>query len=122
MRYDKESGELAVSLTEWVMLARRGISTAQPIEEEEALSPALRYALQEAMPDAKEEKLFYSFEGEGQKVLIFTNVPKRMLFAEEKTVSHLDNGDTVDGYKIFSGLAFLAGLERNTLERKMNGD
>ena len=65
MRYDKESGELAVSLTEWVMLARRGISTAQPIEEEEALSPALRYALKEAMPDAKEEKLFYSFEGEG---------------------------------------------------------
>ena len=34
MKYDKESGELAVSLTEWVMLARRGISTAQPIEEE----------------------------------------------------------------------------------------
>ena len=64
----------------------------------------------------------YSFEGEGQKVLIFTNVPKRMLFAEEKTVSHLDNGDTVDGYKIFSGVAFLAGLERDTLERKMNGD
>ena len=58
MKYDKESGELAVSLTEWVMLARRGISTAQPIEEEEALSPALRYALREAMPDAKEEKLF----------------------------------------------------------------
>ncbi len=67
MKYDKESGELAVSLTEWVMLARRGISTAQPIEEEEALSPALRYALREAMPDAKEEKLFYSFEGNGGK-------------------------------------------------------
>ncbi len=67
MRYDRESGEIAVSLTEWVMLARRGISTAQPIEEEEALSPALRYALQEAMPDAKEEKLFYSFESEDGK-------------------------------------------------------
>lgn len=64
----------------------------------------------------------YSFEGEGQRVLIFTNVPKRMLFADEKIVSHLDNGDTVDGYKIFSGAAFLAGLERDTLERKMNGD
>ncbi|MBP3606334.1 MAG: ATP-dependent DNA helicase [Clostridia bacterium] len=66
MQYDKESGALAVGLTEWVMLARRGISTALPVEEEEALSPALRYALGEAMPDAKEESLFYSFEGEGQ--------------------------------------------------------
>ena len=65
MRYDKESGEIAVSLTEWVMLARRGISTAQPIEEEEALSPALRYALHEALPDAKEETLHYSFEAMG---------------------------------------------------------
>ena len=64
MKYEKESGALAVSLTEWVMLARRGISTALPVEEEEALSPALRYALREAMPDAKEEKLLYSFEGE----------------------------------------------------------
>ena len=49
MRYDKESGELAVSLTEWVMLARRGISTALPVEEEEALSPALRYALRKEL-------------------------------------------------------------------------
>ncbi|MBQ7406463.1 MAG: ATP-dependent DNA helicase [Clostridia bacterium] len=67
MKYDKESGALAVSLTEWVMLARRGICTALPVEEEEALSPALRYALMEAMPDAKEEKLFYSFDAEEGK-------------------------------------------------------
>ncbi len=65
MRFDKESGEISVSLTEWVMLARRGISTAQPVDGEEALSPSLRYALKTAMPDAKEEKLFFSFEGEG---------------------------------------------------------
>ncbi len=63
MRYDKDSGEISVSLTEWVMLARRGISTAQPVDGEEALSPSLRYALHEAMPDAKEEKLFFSFDG-----------------------------------------------------------
>ena len=54
MKYDQESGALAVGLTEWVMLARRGVSTALPVEEEEALSPALRYALREAMPEAKE--------------------------------------------------------------------
>ncbi len=62
----------------------------------------------------------YDFEAEGQKVLIFTNVPRRMLYAEGDRVSLLDNGDLVDGYKIFSGSAFLAGLERDTLERRMN--
>lgn len=67
MKYDQESGALAVGLTEWVMLARRGVSTALPVEEEEALSPALRYALREAMPEAKEEKLYYSFDAEDGK-------------------------------------------------------
>ena len=79
MRFDKESGELAVGLTEWVMLARRGIATALPVEEESALSPALRYALREAMPDAKEESLTYSFEGN-----------ESVHFALHAKVQHLD--------------------------------
>ena len=79
MQYEQDSGVLSVSLTEWVMLARRGISTTQPIDGEEALSPSVQNALKAVMPDAKEERLFFSFDG-----------AEAVRFALHASVQHID--------------------------------
>ena len=55
----------------------------------------------------------YRFEAEGEKILLFNPVPK-FLFrkAENGSFGHMDNGDTIGEYTVFSGNAFLRSLER----------
>ncbi len=56
----------------------------------------------------------YRFEAEGEKILLFNPVPK-FLFrkAENGSFGHLDNGETIGEYTVFSGNAFLRSLERD---------
>ena len=56
----------------------------------------------------------YRFEAEGEKILLFNPVPK-FLFrkAENGSFGHLDNGDTIGEYTVFSGNSFLRSLERD---------
>ncbi|MBE6702985.1 MAG: hypothetical protein E7585_06205 [Ruminococcaceae bacterium] len=61
-------------------------------------------------------KTDFSFEGEGQKVLIVNPVPYA-LFSGTQTQAHpIDNGETVGAYKVFAGTAFLNALERNCID------
>ena len=56
----------------------------------------------------------YRFEAEGEKILLFNPVPK-FLFrkAENGSFGHMDNGDTIGEYTVFSGNSFLRSLERD---------
>lgn len=56
----------------------------------------------------------YRFEAEGEKILLFNPVPT-FLFrkAENGSFGHLDNGETIGEYKVFSGNGFLRALERD---------
>ncbi len=59
----------------------------------------------------------YTMEAEGGKVLVFTNVPRRIILTEGKRTFLADSGDEVDGYKVYGASDFLAALERDTVRR-----
>ena len=55
----------------------------------------------------------YDFEGSAQKVLIILPTPKKVMHAEGGR--HLEIGDKVGGYTVYTATAFLNALERDCL-------
>ena len=55
----------------------------------------------------------YTFEADGNKILIINPVPKRVLRRVEKTAREMDNGDKVGEYTVYTGNAFLRSLDRD---------
>ncbi len=56
----------------------------------------------------------YTFEGEGEKILIINPVPRKVYTQAQGMAPHeADNGDTVGEYRIYTGNAFLRSLERS---------
>ena len=62
-------------------------------------------------------KTDFSFEGDGQRVLIVNPVPFALFAGSEEQAQPIDNGATVGAYKIFAGTGFLNALERNCIEK-----
>ena len=62
-------------------------------------------------------KTDFSFESPHQRILIVNPVPYALFGGTETQASPIDNGDTVGGYKVFAGTAFLNALERNCLDK-----
>ena len=62
-------------------------------------------------------KTDFSFEGEGQRILIVNPVPHALFAGTENRARPIDNGDTVGPYKIFTGTAFLNALERDCIDK-----
>ena len=54
---------------------------------------------------------------EDRRILIISPVPVSVLGSSRAKITTLDNGVTVDKYKVYSGTAFLNALERACLER-----
>ena len=59
----------------------------------------------------------YGFASENQKILIINPVPKKLYRAENGKSTELDNGDVVDGYKVYSASGFIGALERGSIDR-----
>lgn len=59
----------------------------------------------------------FTFEGEGQKVLIINPVPRKVFGRHLGREWLLDNGDKVGSYRVFTAGAFLNALERDCLDR-----
>ncbi len=62
-------------------------------------------------------KTDFSFEGDGQKVLIINPVPFALFAGTAEHARPIDNGDAVGNYKIFAGTAFLNALERDCVDK-----
>ena len=63
----------------------------------------------------------YRFEADGEKVLILNPVAKKVLRKIQNTTREVDNGDRIGGYWVYTGNAFLRGLESDRIgkgERK----
>ena len=54
----------------------------------------------------------YTFEADGNKILIINPVPKRVLRRFEKTTREMDNGDKIGEYTVYTGNAFLRYIIR----------
>ena len=59
----------------------------------------------------------YSFDADAKKLLIINPIPKKLVINDHGRVALIDNGDSVDGYKIFSATAIVNAISRNTLDR-----
>ena len=59
----------------------------------------------------------YSFDSDGKKLLIINPIPKKLMISDHGKVALIDNGDSIDGYKIYSASALVNAIDRNTLER-----
>ena len=59
----------------------------------------------------------YGFASENQKILIINPVPKKLYRAENGKSTELDNGDVVDGYKVYTASGFIGALERGSIDR-----
>ncbi len=59
----------------------------------------------------------YGFASDDPKILIINPVPKAIYRSENGRRVELDNGDVVDGYKIYTATGFLGAVERETLDR-----
>ena len=59
----------------------------------------------------------FGFDADCQKVLILSPTPK-LIF--DSRMRQLDNGDTVGGYKLYTGTAFLNALERDCIDHNLN--
>ncbi|MBQ7354967.1 MAG: hypothetical protein IJW62_05545 [Clostridia bacterium] len=59
----------------------------------------------------------FSFESEDQKILIVNPVPKQIYRSENGKKALLDNGDVVDGYKVYTASGFLGALDRGSIDR-----
>ena len=63
-------------------------------------------------------KTDFTFEGDGQKVLIVNPVPVALFAGTDKSSRSIDNGEAVGDYRIFTGSAFLNALERDCVEKQ----
>ncbi len=59
----------------------------------------------------------FGFESEDQKILIVNPVPKKIYRSENGRNVPLDNGDVVDGYKVYTATGFLGALDRGSIDR-----
>lgn len=59
----------------------------------------------------------FGFHSEDQKILIINPVPKKLYRTENGKTTELDNGDVVDGYKVYTASGFIGALERGSIER-----
>lgn len=59
----------------------------------------------------------YEFEGEGEKLIVISPVPKFICSVSRNHTADLDVGDRVGDYRLFNGTGFLGMLERDCLER-----
>lgn len=59
----------------------------------------------------------YEFEGEGEKLILISPVPKFICSVSRNHTADLDVGDRVGDYRLFNGSGFLGMLERDCLER-----
>ena len=59
----------------------------------------------------------FDFESENKKIVIINPVPNDIMNAYDGSITTLDNGDVIGGYKIFTGSGFLNALERNCIDR-----
>ena len=59
----------------------------------------------------------YSFESDAKKLLIINPIPKILMVNDHGRTALIDNGDKIDGYKIYSASALVNAIDRNTLER-----
>ncbi len=59
----------------------------------------------------------FDFDADGQKLIIINPVPNDIMNAYDGSVTTLDNGDVIGGYKIFTASGFLNALERNCIDR-----
>jgi hypothetical protein len=59
----------------------------------------------------------FTFEAEGEKVLIVNPVPRKVFGRHLEKEWLLDNGDKVGSYRVFTAGAFLNALERDCLDR-----
>lgn len=59
----------------------------------------------------------YRFEADGKKILIINPVPKKIFRTEYDHPFEADNGDKIGEYLLYTGPAFLRGLERNVIDR-----
>ena len=59
----------------------------------------------------------FTFESEGEKVLIINPVPRKVFGVRLDKTWPLDNGDVVGDYRVFTAGAFLNALERDCLDR-----
>ena len=58
----------------------------------------------------------YDFEGEGEKLIVISPVPKFIRSVSKNHAADLDVGDRVGDYRLFNGTGFLGMLERNCLD------
>lgn len=59
----------------------------------------------------------YSFDADAKKLLIINPIPKKLMISDHGRVAIIDNGDSIDGYKIYSATALVNAISRNTLDR-----
>ena len=59
----------------------------------------------------------FGFTSEDQKILIINPVPKKLYRTENGKTTELDNGDVVDGYKVYTAWGFVGALERCSIDR-----
>ena len=59
----------------------------------------------------------YSFEADAKKLLIINPIPKKLMVNDRGKVAIIDNGDSIDGYKIYSATALVNAIDRDTLDR-----
>lgn len=59
----------------------------------------------------------YSFESDAKKLLIINPIPKILMVNDHGRTALIDNGDKIEGYKIYSASALVNAIDRNTLER-----
>ena len=62
-------------------------------------------------------KTDFSFDGEGQKILIVNPVPYSLFAGSDQYARPIDNGAAVGTYKVFAGTAFLNALERDCIHK-----
>ena len=59
----------------------------------------------------------FGFDSNDQKILIINPVPKKLYRTENGKTTELDNGDVVDGYKVYTASGFIGALERDSIDR-----
>ena len=60
----------------------------------------------------------YTFEADGEKILLLNPTPRRVLKKSDKHTAEMDNGDKIGEYTVYTGNAFLRLIDRLGEDRK----
>lgn len=92
-----------------------------PISFDENGTATFHYSIKifhiEVFQYQKKYECSYDGDMDGQRILILSPAPKRILTYEGEKAIELDTGDMVGDYKLYTGSAFLNAIERQTLGR-----